>query len=345
MKTGKAVLVSVAIMAAVLSVAGGVGYWIYRAQPSGAGPASADTAAESAGADNAEADRDAASGGACASQADDNTLARAILAPAAQALQATERPVARIALEALAKDEVRLSKVGGRAYWAAGRDYPRGPAGEPLALLAQLDLAELRDMPGFPHRGLLQFFIDGDDYYGAALDAAPGQDRMSALAQQRGFRVVYWPDASVPPVAPPALSRRVLDELPFDPAKPRRIRLQADHETLGLQDARLAATLGGDLDALVERYTREHPDERRDPDWLAEQVAEHLDRTGHKLGGHPDFTQSDPRRPDDRRVLLLQLDSDEALMWGDSGIANFFIDPDDLARADFSRVAFHWDCY
>jgi uncharacterized protein YwqG len=44
-------------------------------------------------------------------------------------------------------------------------------------------------------------------------------------------------------------------------------------------------------------------------------------------------------------VLLLQLDSDEEMMWGDSGIANFFIDPDDLRRGDFSRVAYHWDCY
>jgi uncharacterized protein YwqG len=70
-----------------------------------------------------------------------------------------------------------------------------------------------------------------------------------------------------------------------------------------------------------------------------------LNRSGHKLGGYPEFTQQDPRKPQDRQVLLLQLDSDDAMMWGDSGIANFFIDPADLQRGDFSRVAYTWDCY
>lgn len=45
-------------------------------------------------------------------------------------------------------------------------------------------------------------------------------------------------------------------------------------------------------------------------------------------------------------MLLFQLDSDDDLdvIWGDMGIANFFIPPDDLARAEFSRVVYHWDC-
>nr|WP_281402006.1 DUF1963 domain-containing protein [Xanthomonas theicola] len=41
----------------------------------------------------------------------------------------------------------------------------------------------------------------------------------------------------------------------------------------------------------------------------------------------------------------MQLDSDQAMMWGDSGIADFFIDPADLHRGDFSPVAYNWDCY
>ena len=51
-------------------------------------------------------------------------------------------------------------------------------------------------------------------------------------------------------------------------------------------------------------------------------------------------------------ILLLQLDTDinekdrytGKLMWGDSGVANFFITPEDLAKRDFSRVAFVFDC-
>ncbi|WP_343125143.1 DUF1963 domain-containing protein [Xanthomonas theicola] len=59
----------------------------------------------------------------------------------------------------------------------------------------------------------------------------------------------------------------------------------------------------------------------------------------------PEFTQEDPRKPQDAQVLRLQLDSDQAMMWGDSGIADFFIDPADLHRGDFSPVAYNWDCY
>jgi len=53
----------------------------------------------------------------------------------------------------------------------------------------------------------------------------------------------------------------------------------------------------------------------------------------------------------DAGILLLQLDSDinendrytGKLMWGDSGVANFFITPEDLAKRDFNRTAFMFD--
>ena len=68
----------------------------------------------------------------------------------------------------------------------------------------------------------------------------------------------------------------------------------------------------------------------------------------HKVGGHPTFTQYDFREPGKHAefdVLLLGLSSDDAIMWGDVGEASFMIRADDLARRDFSRVAFYWDCH
>ncbi len=52
---------------------------------------------------------------------------------------------------------------------------------------------------------------------------------------------------------------------------------------------------------------------------------------GHKIGGYPFFTQTDPREWEEKYqqhdILLLQIDTDDSLniMWGDSGVANFFI--------------------
>lgn len=68
---------------------------------------------------------------------------------------------------------------------------------------------------------------------------------------------------------------------------------------------------------------------------------------GHRLGGYPFFVQSDPRTPYSNAVLLAQLDNDwdAGVMWGDNGIVQWFIDADDLARRDFSRVWFHTDCW
>ncbi|WP_408950501.1 YwqG family protein [Lysobacter sp. Hz 25] len=335
MKTGTAVLLSMAIVVAGIAATAGVGYAVYRniegQIEKGAAQARADAGLPDDGAETP----------GCA-KADDDAQAKAVLAPADEALGKTQRPVARIELSALARDDTGLSKVGGRPYWAAGHDYPRDGKGQPLFLLAQVNLAEVPKMPGYPERGMLQFFISGDDYYGAALDDAHGQGRMDALAKQTGFRVVFWPELSAAAIAPPKATTGA-DSLPFDPAKPQRMRFTADHETIGANDAHFGQALEGGVEPLIERYRGEHPDATEEE--LQDALSAYLSRSGHKLGGYPDFTQSDPRESSDRRLLLFQLDSDDALMWGDSGIANFFIDPDDLARADFSRVSYHWDCY
>ena len=73
----------------------------------------------------------------------------------------------------------------------------------------------------------------------------------------------------------------------------------------------------------------------------------------HQLGGYPYFTQNDPREENpeykDFDTLLFQLDSDfsgkkDLVLWGDSGIANFFINREALKRRDFSQVLYNWDC-
>ena len=74
---------------------------------------------------------------------------------------------------------------------------------------------------------------------------------------------------------------------------------------------------------------------------------------GHKLGGYPAFTQEDPRDDancySDHQILLLQIDSigtkAHEIMWGDSGICNFFITEKTFKERDFSKVIYNWDCY
>ena len=86
------------------------------------------------------------------------------------------------------------------------------------------------------------------------------------------------------------------------------------------------------------------------PEWEDE-------NTGTRLLGYPCFVQGDPRPADSRYdTLLLQIDSyygqktcpesspQRFVLWGDSGVGNFFINREDLAAKRFDRVYYTWDC-
>ena len=76
-------------------------------------------------------------------------------------------------------------------------------------------------------------------------------------------------------------------------------------------------------------------------------IREKLFGAGHKIGGYPDYTQNDIRN-EEYEILLLQIDSEETekneIIWGDCGIANFFIREKDLKELNFEKVIYNWDC-
>ena len=75
----------------------------------------------------------------------------------------------------------------------------------------------------------------------------------------------------------------------------------------------------------------------------------------HAIGAYPTFTQWDPRNPDEPNaydITLLQVDSQwesdpnsSQIMWGDCGVANFFINKEKLENLEFEDVLFNWDCF
>lgn len=277
--------------------------------------------------------------------------------PGEREKRALEHPVLRLpkpltpyraALEASVRPYVRLrgtpgkaypwtSKLGGLPYRPAGFEWPCSrTTGRPLAFLAQLNLAELPHLDGFPAEGIVQFFIGDSDFYGANFHGALD---ITGLSDDANFRVLYHPavthdEAALDTGPSPCQPDPTTMGLPHDPA--REFVLQGEL-TAG------PVTLGDRLfEGLIGKPVWELEDEGDD---MLERY-ERLAGTGHKLGGFPNFTQSDPRTLEDPHVLLFQLDSDDDLdlMWGDVGIGNFFIPPEDLARGDFHRVAYNWDC-
>ena len=90
------------------------------------------------------------------------------------------------------------SKVGGTPYLPRGEAWPVCSYGAPMTFLAQIDCTQLKDLPDFPHAGLLQFFIGTDDVYGADFD-----DQIAQLGYQVFYRETVDPSVTVADIAHP----------------------------------------------------------------------------------------------------------------------------------------------
>jgi uncharacterized protein YwqG len=212
----------------------------------------------------------------------------------------------------------------------AGFDYPRDEQGQYMIPLAQINFREVPPLPGYPSKGYLQLYISAyDDLQGMNLEN---------LQDQKNFRVLFFEEEDVQECQ---RDFSFLDEVMkyeyvpvYKPCAP-----QADYA--GIRDVRIEKNMHFNFNAIVQQY----PDISNE---LHDTLYNAFSCSGHKMGGYAYFTQIDPRTGNDeleKYLLLFQLDSDEEnTNWGDCGVANFFIHPADLARKDFSKVMYTWDC-
>ncbi len=245
----------------------------------------------------------------------------------------THRPTLRFTLQPADDDDPFDNKVGGLPYWPQDEPLPEHN-GAPMIHLAQLNFKRLpAHAIDLPDHGILQFFLAADDdLYGLDFDQPLRQD---------GFRVRYWPWPNNHADSLRTTWPHPNDGLaPHSPPQPLQMNFkQAMDESISIRDVDIDGLIGESIWAMVERLAEDH---QVSEDAIYDQLPT---GAGHKLGGYPFFTQEDPRPPNSQWRLLLQLDSDEHMMWGDVGVANFFIEPAALASADFSRVWYNWDCH
>ena len=261
----------------------------------------------------------------------------------------TAQAAYRIKMSESADISIFDSKFGGLPYWPDSMDYPLSKNGEKLVLLAQInfDKAKLHDYR-LPKHGMLQFFILGDDLSGVNYE-----DPFS----QENFRVVYHrePDKSVTAESVRALGVKANtdfdgtdDYLPSYKEMLMSFEEMTDYTTDSVDG----------FDELAGHIYKELFDEElvqgslwrtlnsAENDYIYDAFQEYS--FGHKMLGYPSFTQCDPRCGEyqgEYETLLLQIDSQDDIMWGDCGIANFFINEKDLKKLDFSNVLYNWDCY
>lgn len=244
------------------------------------------------------------------------------------------------------KDATTLfdSKIGGVPYFPKTMEYPRGKSeDQPLVLLAQINLSNLPDLPDFPHEGILQFFIAGDDLYGMSVDGLDVQD---------DFRIIYHKeiisDISQLMTAEDIPQNSGEDEiyLPFE-GEYKLIAQAADPMPVTTSDYRFESAFVSSYNELHETPIKQIWDV--DCNVLYDDMDNFPDAI---MGGYPMFVQADPRGSNDEYAVydtvLFELDSVYGdgidISWGDGGTGTFLIAKDALLSCDFSKVLYNYDC-
>ncbi|MFS0653891.1 YwqG family protein [Bacillus sp. 179-C3.3 HS] len=230
------------------------------------------------------------------------------------------------------------SKIAGDPYFPKNDEYPLDGEGHPMKLLAQINFGQLPKLKDYPETGLLQIFISvHDDLYGMNIDQK---------TKQKDFRIKF--------IAAPFLAEEELvtdfsfvtipEDFYFPVRKEGAITGELINETISADDFRFEKVVGKHSWDLFEEMS----DDDEEVEALMDEFYETESGFGHKVGGYPGFTQEDPRAYENQKhtLLLLQIDSDDEvdLMWGDCGIANFFITLEDLKQKNFENVVYNWDC-
>lgn len=252
------------------------------------------------------------------------------------------------------------SQIGGMGYLPVGESYPAKSNGTPLVLLAQLNfkqLAETVDISQLAHplltQGILQIYIDGTDE-----DYSYGADFDNPLPSE-SYQVRFWQDDGLP---------MNVDELSQIAQRLKSLEVSSLPFDFDTQFAMVFAlsTQSCDLNCFEYASFAKHIDDLKVGhvydflNFLEEQGVENVDEHydcyqeianagEHQLLGYPDFIQTDLREYEkslQEHILLLQIetDDDNDIMWGDCGVANFFIHPNDLKNQDFSKLIYNWDC-
>jgi uncharacterized protein YwqG len=239
-----------------------------------------------------------------------------------------------VRIEAKPADDLSIteSSFGGNPYWPKDMNYPKDGEGNEMLLLAQLNFLEIPHLDGYPEKGILQFFVSADDLYGLNFDNR---------TDQTNFRVIYHEqfDEANAEQEFANLNDAGFEMVPISKAMRLSFLMQTDY--VGSMDVRFQKNFGADVFSFAQRFGEKD-------DEVGEELCDNFPCNGHKIGGYATFTQEDPRKQNkefEEWILLLQIDSqDNDIMWGDVGVANFFIHPDALRRRDFSNVMYTWDC-
>lgn len=262
----------------------------------------------------------------------------------------TKKETIKITLKPSGDCLITDSKFGGLPYLPKAAKIPTDDEDRQLTFLAQINCEQLPENDIYPPKGIVQFWILNDDILGLNLDKGN-----SDLTK----RVLYYPQIQeyYEEEVIAELYQPYKDDSSFFPlieGAPLGLHFEKTYEVVGVKDYRF-------LDDFLALWNEAFPNhqieslfDEKMPQKIIDFIHEQDESTGHKIGGYAYFTQYDPRNLDgfeDYEILLLQIDSDYSkklgyeILWGDSGVGNFFIKEENLKALKFERCLYNWDCF
>lgn len=261
-----------------------------------------------------------------------------------------------IYIKAEKADDLSLeeSKFGGFPFVPLGGAIPTNAEGNQLALLAQINCAQLPENNMYPSDGWLQIWCLEDEMYGFWSDTIQPETNQKVLYIPAGTQ--GEPLERVVAMYQPYVSEDCPVWFINEQGAIWGMRLSFTHGQQGItySDGRFR-------DLFLDRWNKRYPEQAVEnfydlPDEIFENVVDIHDGSdcAHQLGGYPYFTQYDPRYERDSTELtkytevLFQIDSqfdtEWDMCWGDAGVRNFFISREDLEALDFSDLLYNFDC-
>lgn len=246
------------------------------------------------------------------------------------------------------------SKFGGFPFVPLGGAIPTNAEGSQLALLAQINCAQLPENNMYPSDGWLQIWCLEDEMYGFCSDTIQPETNQKVLYIPAGTQ--GEPLERVVAMYQPYTNEECPLWFVDEQGAIWGMRLSFTHGQQGItySDGRFR-------DLFLDRWNKRYPEQAVEnfydlPDEIFENMVDSHDGPdcAHQLGGYPYFTQYDPRYEYDSAELakytevLFQIDSQFDtkwdLCWGDAGVRNLFISRENLEALDFSDLLYNFDC-
>lgn len=240
----------------------------------------------------------------------------------------TEKECYKIEIEEDAVPSIMDDKIGGLPYIPVGEEYPVDNNGNPMTLLIQINLANIK-LENYPQEGILEIFIDKE------------------CSWPCDYKVKYFKNIIE--------YRKDITEINYENCiydRPLKIKLIKDVEHMPLSDFRfskiMAQVIKEVADVELKNYSEIKEYFKENGYDIYDELYK-INKFSGNLGGYADFTQSDIRpikNFEEKIECLVKIDSNlgHGIKIGDSGIVFAFVSKEDIKFANFENAIVDWDC-